>query len=180
MTLPQTRKQMQIRSMDKVSDYEAKTMFAWENDPNYAALCTVIKGPDAPQRFKSWEELQKHINSSNATRFGIYESDEFVGEFNFVFDHPALLKTQPKTAWLGIGIGSEKFRGKGYGTKAIEFLEIEVAKQGGKRIELGVFEFNHPAIKLYKKMNYLHFHITPDFTYWQGKLWADLRFEKML
>ncbi|MEI8025159.1 MAG: GNAT family N-acetyltransferase [Pseudomonadota bacterium] len=155
-------------------------MFSWGNDPKYAAFCTVNKDLEAPPVFKSWQHLQQSLNSDKATRFGIYENNELVGEFNFVFEHPALLKSQPKTAWLGIGIGSEEFRGRGFGTKALEFLEIEVAKQGGRRIELGVFEFNHPAIRLYEKMNYSHFHTIPDFTYWQGRLWADLRFEKIL
>ncbi len=172
---------MHIRPMDKLSEAEAKTMFAWLSDPDYAPLCTVCKDPNESSSYKSWLELQQSFNSSkNTTRFGIYDGSNLIGEFNFVFDHPVLIKSEPKTAFLGIGIGLKEYRGRGIGTMAIEFLEIEVAKQGGKRIELGVFEYNHPAIRLYQKLNYRHFHSIPDFTYWQGEWWTDMRFEKYL
>jgi len=49
-----------------------------------------------------------------------------------------------------------------------------------KRIELDVFEFNTQAIKLYRKLGYKEIARIPDFTYWQGKVWQDIRMEKYL
>ena len=47
------------------------------------------------------------------------------------------------------------YRGQGYGTQIMELVEIEVRKQGLKRIGLHVFGFNETAINLYKKLGYL-------------------------
>ena len=154
--------------MDDTIDCEAKTMFAWESDPYFTSLCTVIKDSASLPSFKSLQELQQYIKTSNATHFGIYQDLDIIGEFNFIFNHPALLKSQPKTAWLGIGIGEQKYRRNGYGARALGYLQVEVAKQGGERIEVGVFEFSHAAIGLYKKMNDHHFHTIADFNLLAG------------
>ena len=62
----------------------------------------------------------------------------------------------------------------------MEYLEAQVRDQGLKRIELGVFEFNSPAIGLYKKMGYKEIGRIKDFTFYQGEMWADIRMEKYL
>ncbi|MNL00412.1 putative N-acetyltransferase YycN [compost metagenome] len=49
----------------------------------------------------------------------------------------------------------DQYRGKGYGTKIMELVEIEIKKQGLNRIGLHVFGFNETAINLYKKLGYL-------------------------
>lgn len=59
-------------------------------------------------------------------------------------------------------------------------LENEVMAQGGNRIELGVFEFNSPAIRLYESLGYSRFDVIPNFTWWNDKLWGDYRYEKSL
>ena len=82
------------------------------------------------------------------------------------------------TAWISITIGEEIARGKGIGYQALQYLEQEIRKQGLKRIELGVFEFNTAAIKLYQRAGYREIGRIPDFTYWQGKMWQDIRMEK--
>lgn len=53
-------------------------------------------------------------------------------------------------------------------------------EQGLKRIELGVFEFNQQAQKLYQKLGYKEIGRIDNFTYWQGKMWTDIRMEKYL
>ena len=58
--------------------------------------------------------------------------------------------------------------------------EEEIRKAGCKRIELGVFEFNEPAKKLYQKMGYAEIGRIPNFTFWQGKMWTDIRMEKYI
>lgn len=46
------------------------------------------------------------------------------------------------------------FRGKGYGKKTMELLEVEVKKLGLNHIGLHVFGHNHAARSLYQKMGY--------------------------
>ena len=60
----------------------------------------------------------------------------------------------------------------------IEYLENEIKHQDLKRIELGVFEFNTNAVKLYQKAGFQEIGRIPDFTFWQGKMWQDIRMEK--
>ena len=79
-----------------------------------------------------------------------------------------------------ITIGEPEGRGKGIGYVAIKYFEEQIKKEGLKRIELGVFEFNKQAQKLYQKMGYKEIGRINDFTYWQDKLWTDIRMEKCL
>ena len=62
----------------------------------------------------------------------------------------------------------------------MQYLENEIKSQGLKRIELGVFEFNTNAIKLYQKLGYKEIARIADFTYWQEKMWQDIRMEKYI
>ena len=45
-------------------------------------------------------------------------------------------------------------------------------------IELGVFEFNIRARRFYEKIGYNQIACLKDFTYYNGKWWADYRYEK--
>jgi RimJ/RimL family protein N-acetyltransferase len=110
----------------------------------------------------------------------IYANGQLVGEMDYQVDPPHLFKKVTGTAWIGINIGEEIARGKGVGVDAMHFLEQQARANGVKRIELGVFEFNHRAIKLYTKMGYREIGRINDFTFWQGKLWQDIRMEKYL
>ena len=49
-----------------------------------------------------------------------------------------------------------------------------------KRIELGTFEFNTNAIKLYERMGYQEIARINGFTYWKDKMWQDIRMEKYI
>ena len=64
--------------------------------------------------------------------------------------------------------------------RSIQFLEEQARALGLKRAELGVFEFNIPAIKLYTKLGYKEIVRLDDFTFWDGKMWQDIRREKYL
>jgi hypothetical protein len=48
------------------------------------------------------------------------------------------------------------------------------------RLELGVFEFNHAARRLYEKLGYKEIGREYDFTYYDGRMWPDIRMEKEL
>ena len=128
--------QVQFRSINKVNDYEAQCMFAWEKDPNFADYCVVCSDPRDPPKYQSWKDLQQSLNSSGTTRFGMYLRNEFVGEFNFVFDHPALLVSEPKSAWIGIGIGPSAFRGPLRPIRALPLSPVDRVRS----FELMLFE----------------------------------------
>ena len=110
----------------------------------------------------------------------VYANEKLVGEMNYTVNPPQLLRHEPNSAWIGITIGEASARGKGIGVQAMQYLEAEIRAAGCARIELGVFEYNTRAIKLYKKMGYQEIGRVPEFTYWQGKMWTDIRMEKRL
>lgn len=150
----------------------------WENDPD---LIPLIR----PNQNKSELERRKKITLSDLNKrlkalhiYLIYLNDQLIGEMNFMVDPSHLYKKEPRTAWIGITIGESIGRGKGIGYVAIQYLEEQIKKQGIKRIELGVFEFNKQAYKLYQKLGYKEIGLVENFTYWQGKMWTDIRMEK--
>ena len=105
---------------------------------------------------------------------------QLIGELNFQIDPPQVYKKETGTAWIGVNIGEEIGRGKGVGVTAIKYLEKQAKAMGLKRAELGVFEFNTPAIKLYTKLGYQEIARIDEFTFWQDKMWQDIRMEKYL
>lgn len=152
----------------------------WENDPSLIPLTR-------PNPNKSELERRRIITLDNLTQrledhhiYLIYLDDQLIGEMNYMVDPGHLYKKEPGTAWIGITIGEPEGRSKGVGHVAIQYLEEQIKKEGLKRIELGVFEFNIQAQKLYQKLDYKEIGHIEDFTYWQDKLWSDIRMEKYL
>ncbi|QQZ08712.1 GNAT family N-acetyltransferase [Heyndrickxia vini] len=157
-----------------------KTLNKWENDP---ALIPLIR----PNKNKSELECRENLTIDDLTNrlenhhiYLIYMDEQLIGEINYMVDPSHLYKKEPGTAWIGITIGESVGRGKGIGYKAIQYLEEQIKTQGLKRIELGVFEFNNQAQRLYQKMGYKEIGRIEDFTYWKDKLWGDIRMEKYL
>lgn len=62
----------------------------------------------------------------------------------------------------------------------MQYLEEQIKRHGLKRIELGVFEFNINVRKLYQKLAYLEIGRIDNFTYWQDRMWQDIRMEKYI
>lgn len=152
----------------------------WENDPNliYLTRPNPSSADLEKQTVVNVDELGKMLE--HQTLYLIHFDGQLVGEMSFQIDPPHLYKKETGTAWIGITIGEESARGKGLGKLAMQYLEEEIGTAGYKRIELGVFEFNLPAQKLYQKMGYAEIGRIPDFTFWQGKMWTDIRMEKYL
>ncbi len=174
---------MQLRFEKLVSPTPeiAAVPHAWTNDP---ALVHLTR----PSRDKA--DLEKAVpvtTSSLAERIArgleiylIYAEGQLVGEMNFIVDPPHLLKKESGSAWLAIGIGEASARGKGIGAQAMQYLEAQIRKQGLVRMELGVFEYNARAIRLYQKLGFREIGRIENFTYWDGKMWTDIRMEKIL
>jgi len=126
----------------------------------------------------SAEELDERIIHNHI--YLIYLQEQLVGAMDYQIDPVHLHKRVNGTAWIGIIIGEELGRGKGVGAYALQYLEQEIKLQGLKRMELGVFEFNTRALKLYQNLGYTEIVRIDAFTYWEGKMWQDIRMEKYL
>ena len=77
-------------------------------------------------------------------------------------------------------LGEERFRRCGLGTRVIAHLETMATDSGAERIEVGVFEYNEPSLRCFKKLGYEEFMRHPDRVWWNDRLWADIRLLKTL
>jgi RimJ/RimL family protein N-acetyltransferase len=152
----------------------------WENDPALIPFIRPNKTRDdlESRKLLTINDLERRLEHHHT--YLIYLEDQLIGKMDYRIDPNYLYKKEPGTAWLGIMIGEASGRGKGIGYLAMKYLEEQIKKQGLKRIELGVFEFNKNAIRLYKKLGYREIARINDFTYWQGKMWQDIRMEKYI
>lgn len=152
----------------------------WENDP----LLIPLSRPNQNQQdldkrhVVTRDDLARRLTAHHI--YLIYEAAQLLGEMSYCVDPRHLLKHEPGTAWIGITIGEAHGRGRGIGQQALEYLEQQIRAHPLRRIELGVFEFNTPALALYQKMGYREIGRIKDFTYWQGRMWQDIRMEKYI
>lgn len=152
----------------------------WENDPDLIPFIRPNNTQEDLERSETLtiEDLERRLEHNYI--YLIYLNDQLVGEMDYQIDPKFLYKKVAGTAWIGIIIGEEIGRGRGIGYLAMKYLEEQIKLQRLKRIELGVFEFNKNAIKLYKKLGYKEIARMNDFTYWQEKMWQDIRMEKYI
>jgi RimJ/RimL family protein N-acetyltransferase len=170
------------RSIDFGLDADCALLAKWENDHNIRHLSTwhrdetSFNTPSRPEKFKARSHKPKPYRRdlmilANATPIGemsfeLYEEPEGSGVFS--------------VAWFSIVIGEAHARSKGIGKVAMMHLETLAHEAGATRAELGVFEFNEPALALYRKLGYREFKRIPEFTFWNGKMWTDIRMTKDL
>lgn len=152
----------------------------WENDPVLIPFSRPNRTSEELEKREvvTLDELARRLTYQHI--YLIYLDTQLVGEMNYQVDPPYLLKKEAGTAWIGITIGEADGRGKGVGYQALQYLEQQIQLHGYGRIELGVFEFNAPAIALYQKLNYREIGRIADFTYREGRMWQDIRMEKYL
>jgi RimJ/RimL family protein N-acetyltransferase len=152
----------------------------WENDPRLIHLTRWNKDQDSLDKriTMTIQDLEEQLLRKQI--YLIYARDQLVGEVDFQIDPVHLYKKDIHTAWIGLMIGEEFARGKGIGYLALQYVEKEIHAHGLQRIELGVFEFNTNAIKLYERTGYQEIGRIPNFTFWEGKLWDDIRMEKFI
>ncbi|MBQ6447435.1 MAG: GNAT family N-acetyltransferase [Bacillus sp. (in: Bacteria)] len=150
----------------------------WENDPKLVPLIHPCRNQDDIESYVliTKEEIKKRLTKYQM--YEIYLGDILIGEMNYTVDPMHLYRKERGTAWIAITIGEEIARGRGVGSISLKYLEEEIKKQGLKRIELGVFEFNKNAHKLYQKLGYQEIGKNKQFTFYQDKMWDDIRMEK--
>ena len=158
----------------------AERLNKWENDPTIVHLIRPHSDAASLQQKENVtvDSLVKRLEHNHI--YLIHLDGQLIGEMSFQIDPGHLYKKETGTAWIGITIGEEVGRGKGIGFTAIQYLEEQAKALGLKRVELGVFEFNVNAIKLYKRLGYQEIARIDNFTFWQDKMWQDIRMEKYL
>ncbi len=170
------------RNIDFGSAADCALLAKWANDPEIRHLATLYKDEASfatlasPDRFK---ERAKDPNK-NRTDVMILLNDIPVGEMSFELYPESDSNPVLSVAWFSIVIGAAHARGKGLGGMAMTYLENLARATGATRAELGVFEFNERAQALYRRLGYREFKRIPNFTFWNGKMWTDIRMAKDL
>jgi RimJ/RimL family protein N-acetyltransferase len=152
----------------------------WENDPLLIPLSRPNRNQDDldTRHVVTRDTLVHRLHQEYV--YLIYLDAHLIGEMSYHVDPAHLLKHECATAWIGITIGEAQGRGRGIGQHALHYLEHQIMGHGLGRIELGVFEFNLPARRLYHKLGYQEIGKVKEFTYWQGRMWDDIRLDKYL
>ncbi len=153
----------------------------WSNDIQNEKYIKVNFG-EKPYEVYEGKTLRESFIMSKDVRYSFMILADGVpaGEISIIINPDHLAKNEEDTAWIGIQIGEEKYKGRGLGRKAMEFIEGYCRKIKISRIELGVFEYNERAIDLYESLGYEKFASFNDFTYCDGKWHTDIRMEKLL
>lgn len=97
--------------------------------------------------------LPKGVDSERQYLFSIIDIDEQIKVGYMWFQYSESLIR--KEAFIYDFYIFEQFRGKGYGTQAMNAIEDEAKKLDIDKISLHVFSHNKRAISLYKKVGYL-------------------------
>lgn len=153
----------------------------WFNDPtiNYLISPNFYQGELTEVTPEYISQLNMYPKNEKYAYF-IVVNNLIVGDINII-DNPEYLVSKDKsTSWLGITVGEKAYRGHGVGKEAMKFIEKTARDLGFERMELGVFSFNTKAIKFYENLGYKHFATIPNFTFYNGQWYDDLRYEKTL
>lgn len=152
----------------------------WYNNPVIASFIHVNRKEDNPQNYTLSDVLNELQAHANVYKYSILDDDLPIGELSITRDFFLLVKKDMNSAWISILIGDQSYWGKGVSKLAMKFLEDTCREMGFSRIELGVFENNIKALKLYTSLGYKEFIRIEHFTYSQGSWRADIRLEKYL
>ncbi len=157
----------------------------WYADPAIRHLAVPqrdensLRNPDTPEKIQA-QGRDKVSPFSSAFDLMILCDQQPIGHCSIMFDPPHRLTKEGKVAWFGMTIGEEEYRAKGIGKKTMKYLEKLAIQQGATHVEAGVFEFNEPSMRMCLASGYKPIGRKENFTYWNGKKWADVRLLKKL
>jgi RimJ/RimL family protein N-acetyltransferase len=121
----------------------------WDRDSDYQRQLNISPAAQfSTAQIKEWFES----NDEEGALFTIRELNE---NKTIGFVELDGYEWSARKAWVGIAIGEADFRGKGYGTEAMNLL-LKFAFHGLNlhRVNLSVFEFNKRAIRSYEKCGF--------------------------
>jgi RimJ/RimL family protein N-acetyltransferase len=120
------------------------------NDPEVCLnLNPQIPFPISLKEEKEWFEKQRKDDNNHNFAIVTLDEEKYIGGIND-FDW------KNSVATVGIFIGAEKYRNKGYGTEAMGILLDFIFNQVNvNKVMLEVFSFNKRAISSYKKNGFV-------------------------
>ncbi len=132
----------------EVSDLKLRTQ--WQNNPAISKnLGWQIRKGTTLKEAKKW--FESYVNNENDKRYIIEVNGKPVGIVGLTDINPV-----DKNAMLYIIIGEDKYRGRGLGRKACEYIiNFGFSKLKLHKIYLEVNSYNENAFRLYNKLGFV-------------------------
>ena len=157
-----------------------KFLYELETDPEIIHYYHPNFSEDGEMEFLSYDKAMEEYENQNTKKIYIVKLEsERAGTFSVIRDFGCLVKKTENTAWISLAF-LKKYHGSQLIKDSYFLFEKQLKNDGYDRIELGVFEFNIRARKFYEKIGYEQIACLNDFTYYNGKWWADYRYEKII
>jgi RimJ/RimL family protein N-acetyltransferase len=131
---------------------DVQTWVRWYEDSSFGRLFDMRPAyPRSVERLHGL--LDSMMRSTEGYPFAIrlHENDALIG-------HVELDDVQwaHRSAWVSIAIGDPANRGLGYGTEALRLLlDFGFRELNLHRVQLTVFSYNAPAIRLYERLGFV-------------------------
>lgn len=121
----------------------------WDGDSEYGRLLNDLPVAMFPSTLAK-EIFAEYSGEGVLLMIHTLEDDKVIGFVELAgFDWSA------RNAWVAIGIGEREYRGKGYGTEAMQLmLRYAFEALNLHRINLTVFSYNQRAIRSYEKSGF--------------------------
>ena len=164
---------------------ESCTILAnWFNDPNTKHLYSRFPDAASFERSFTTEYFQKSFQSLPTEtlhrQLFILKDGRPIGHALLEIDPPKLMTKTPNTAWIALLIADTAHRGQGLGKQGVQALEAMAKDAGAKRIEISIFEYNRRSLTFFTTLGYQEFARRKDWTYWDGRMWSEVRLLKVL
>lgn len=130
-------------------DKDPEMLSKWDQDSEFKRQFDDVPAVMySPAMSREWYE--NSLGSGANLMIHTAEDDRVIGVIELDgFDWEA------RSAWVGIGIGDPEYRGRGYGTEAMQLiLDYAFRCLNLNRVNLNVFAFNKRAIRSYEKCGF--------------------------
>jgi RimJ/RimL family protein N-acetyltransferase len=131
----------------------SKCFADWDRDSEYKRLLdTEAPRLHSTKAVKEWleKELEKQGDTMHWFTIRAAADNQLLGDINL-----DVVGWNFRDAFVGLGIGSRDFWGKGYGTEAMQLaLQFAFTELNLRRVTLTVFEYNPRAIRSYEKVGF--------------------------
>lgn len=147
-------------------DKDPEILSKWDHDSEFKRQFDVVPAAMySPIMSKEWYETA--LGNGAEMIIQTAEDNKVIGVIELDgFDWAA------RSAWVGIGIGDADYRGKGYGTEAMQLiLEYAFQELNLNRVNLNVFAFNKRAICSYEKCGFKYEGTQRDVIYKEDQRW---------
>lgn len=123
--------------------------YLWANDPELIYLAGMQILPKSYWEITQWYESILREQNRKVYAIKTHEGD-YIG--NIELNN---LDWRSKSAEIGLIIGDQNFRQKGFGNQALQcILELAFKELGLNRLSAHILEYNKPALDLFEKVGF--------------------------